>query len=93
MTGGTLLSAFGAAYEQNATGLLQIVLVASFPDAVTNVYVAVLRVRGRLRAAAGPQSGDGHRNSWPVVGVSACRLASTQLDGPFSLCNSRVACS
>lgn len=52
-TGGIFLSVLGPAYEQSATGLLQIVLIASFPDAITNVYVAFLRVRGRLTAAAG----------------------------------------
>jgi O-antigen/teichoic acid export membrane protein len=50
--GGFVLAAFGHAYEQNAAGLLRIVLLASVPDALNNVYVAVLRVRGRLATAA-----------------------------------------
>ncbi len=51
--GGTLLSAFGTAYEHHAIGLFRVVLIAAVPDAVTNVYVAVLRVQGRLATAAG----------------------------------------
>jgi O-antigen/teichoic acid export membrane protein len=50
--GGVLLSAFGPNYQAHATGLLRIVLIASIPDAITNVYVAVLRVQGRLAVAA-----------------------------------------
>jgi O-antigen/teichoic acid export membrane protein len=52
LAGGTLLSVFGPAYEQHAMELLRLVIIASIPDAVTNVYVAVLRVQGRLVAAA-----------------------------------------
>ncbi len=76
-TGGILLSVFGTAYEQHAVGLLQIVVVASFPDAITNVYVAVLRVRGRLIAAAGLNLGIAVGTlglSWallPLLGISA----------------------
>lgn len=75
--GGTMLSAFGTAYEHHAVGLLQIVLFASFPDAITNVYLAVLRVRGRLGAAAGLSMGMGVGTvglSWallPSLGISA----------------------
>jgi O-antigen/teichoic acid export membrane protein len=52
-SGGILLSAFGAAYESHAVGLLRLLLLASLPDAITNVYVAMLRVQGRLAVAAG----------------------------------------
>jgi O-antigen/teichoic acid export membrane protein len=75
--GGIMLSAFGPAYEQHALGLLRIVLLASIPDAVTNVYVAVLRVRGRLVTAAGLNLGMGAGTvalCWvllPVLGISA----------------------
>ena len=57
--GGTLLSAFGPAYEHHSVGLLQIVLLASLPDAVTNVYIAVLRVQRRLATAAALNLGMG----------------------------------
>jgi len=88
-TGGILLSAFGTAYEHHAIGLLQIVLLASFPDAITNVYVAVLRVRGRLITAAGLNLGMGAGTvglSWaflPTLGISAVGWAflAMQLSG------------
>jgi O-antigen/teichoic acid export membrane protein len=75
--GGILLSAFGPAYENHAIGLLRIVLLASIPDAVTNVYIAMLRVRRRLVAAAALNLGMGIgivALSWallPVLGISA----------------------
>ena len=75
--GGVMLSAFGATYEHHAVGLLRIVLVASIPDAINNVYVAVLRVRGRLLAAAGLNLGMGIgivTMSWillPILGINA----------------------
>ncbi len=75
--GGILLSALGPAYELQATGLLRVVLLASVFDAITNVYVAVLRVRGRLVAAAGLNLGMGIgivALSWvllPVLGIIA----------------------
>jgi O-antigen/teichoic acid export membrane protein len=57
--GGIVMSAFGPAYERHGVALLQLVLLASFPNAITNVYVSVLRVRGRLAAAAGLNVGMG----------------------------------
>jgi len=50
-TGKWILEIFGSAYSQNGTHLLWVLTLASIPDAITNLYVAVLRVRGRLRAA------------------------------------------
>jgi len=57
--GGIVLSTFGEAYQQSATGLLHVVLLAAFPDAVTNIYLAVLRVQGRLKVAAALSMGMG----------------------------------
>jgi Na+-driven multidrug efflux pump len=57
--------------------LLRVTLLASIPDAITNVYVSVLRVRGRLPVAAGLNlvMGLGIVGlSWlllPALGVSA----------------------
>ena len=87
--GGTLLSAFGPAYTHHAVWLLRITVLASIPDAVTNVYVAVLRVQGRLAAAALLNLGMGLGillTSWlllPVIGVSAvgCAFLAMQLCG------------
>lgn len=43
---------FGPDYAQHGLPLLIILTIAAVPDAVTNVYVSVLRVHGRLRHAA-----------------------------------------
>ncbi len=87
--GGLLLSAFGTAYAHHAIGLLRIVLLASFADAVTQVYVAVMRVQGRLGAAAALNLGMGVgivALSWvllPVFGITAVGWAflAMQLSG------------
>jgi O-antigen/teichoic acid export membrane protein len=49
--GEQLLRLFGPDYAQHGTHLLWVLTIASIPDAITNLYVPVLRVRGRLRAA------------------------------------------
>ena len=46
------VSIFGSAYAAHGTHLLWILAVAAIPDAITNIYAPVLRVRHRLRAAA-----------------------------------------
>jgi O-antigen/teichoic acid export membrane protein len=75
--GGTLLSLLGSDYRQHGVGLLRIVLLASIPDAIMNVYISVLRVRGRLMVAAGLSVGIGMgilALSWallPVLGINA----------------------
>ncbi len=77
IAGGWLLSIFGPAYERHGLTLLRIVLFASIPDAITNVYVSVLRVRGRLAVAASLNliMGLGILGlSWsllPILGISA----------------------
>ncbi len=47
-----ILAVFGPAYPRHGQALLALLVVSAIPDAVTNVYVTVLRVRRRLRAAA-----------------------------------------
>lgn len=47
-----ILGIFGPAYAEHSFGLLILLVVAVVPDAVTNVYVSVLRVQRRFRAAA-----------------------------------------
>ena len=87
--GAVLLSAFGPAYEHHSLGLLHVVVLAAIPDVITNVYVAVLRVQGRLRTAAGLNLGMGVgilALSWmllPVLGISAIGWAwlAMQLSG------------
>jgi O-antigen/teichoic acid export membrane protein len=46
-----ILGLFGPAYAAQGTPLLRILVVAAIPDAVTNLFVAVMRVENRLRAA------------------------------------------
>ena len=71
------MSAFGPAYEHHGVGLLRIVLIASIPDAINNVYVALLRVQGRLAVGATLNVGMGLGIvvlSWiflPSLGISA----------------------
>ncbi|HEV2029133.1 MAG TPA: oligosaccharide flippase family protein [Candidatus Dormibacteraeota bacterium] len=87
--GGVLLSAFGPAYAHHSLGLLHVVVLAAIPDVITNVYVAVLRVQGRLRTAAGLNLGMGVgilALSWmllPMLGISAVGWAwlAMQLSG------------
>jgi O-antigen/teichoic acid export membrane protein len=50
--GETILALFGPAYASNGTHLLWVLTLAAIPDAVTNLYVPVLRVRRRLHAAS-----------------------------------------
>jgi O-antigen/teichoic acid export membrane protein len=47
-----ILSLFGPGYAQHGEVLLTILIASAIPDAITNVYVAWLRVQHRLRAAA-----------------------------------------
>jgi O-antigen/teichoic acid export membrane protein len=50
--GRDLLGLFGPAYADHGYGLLVVLALSAIPDAVTNIYVTVLRVQGRLAAAA-----------------------------------------
>jgi glycogen(starch) synthase len=47
-----ILGLFGAAYARNGSTLLILLLLSTLPDAVVNIGVAVLRLRGRLVATA-----------------------------------------
>ena len=49
--GSAVLSLFGPEYEKNGIVLFYILLVSAIPDAITNIAVAALRVRGNLRIA------------------------------------------
>lgn len=50
--GRLILSMFGPSYALNGYSLLVILVASAIPDAITNVYVAMLRVRKRLAWAA-----------------------------------------
>jgi O-antigen/teichoic acid export membrane protein len=47
-----ILGLFGTSYAQHGQWLLVFMTVTAIPDAITNIYVSVLRVRGRLHEAA-----------------------------------------
>lgn len=52
VAGREILSLFGPGYAQHSLILLWVLTASAIPDAVTNLYVSVLRVQKRLRAAA-----------------------------------------
>jgi O-antigen/teichoic acid export membrane protein len=47
-----ILLVFGPSYAQHGQMLLMIFVASAVPDAITNIYVSVLRVQRRLRFAA-----------------------------------------
>lgn len=52
IAGHYILAIFGPGYPSHGVVLLMILMVAAIPDAITNIYVAVLRVRQHLRLGA-----------------------------------------
>jgi O-antigen/teichoic acid export membrane protein len=50
--GRNIMSLFGPSYAQHSLLLLRIFTFAAVPDAITNIYVSLLRVQRRLRSAA-----------------------------------------
>ena len=50
-----ILLVFGPGYAQHGLALLMIYTASAVPDAITNIYVSVLRVQRRLRFAASLQ--------------------------------------
>ena len=46
------MSLFGSSYARHGTVLLVLLVISAVPDAITNLYVSVLRVRDRLGVAA-----------------------------------------
>lgn len=51
--GAAILGLFGADYPRQGLLLLALLVLSAIPDAITNVYISMLRVRGRLWLAAG----------------------------------------
>lgn len=76
-----ILLVFGSDYAQHGLLLLRIAAVAAIPDAITNVYMSVLRVQNRLRFAALINLGMGVLTlvlAWillPIVGIAGAELA------------------
>jgi O-antigen/teichoic acid export membrane protein len=52
LLGRTILGVFGPEYAKHSFALLVVLVLAAVPDAVTNVFVATLRVHGRLKEGA-----------------------------------------
>ncbi len=55
--GPLILMGFGSAYESAGLPLLLLFAASAFPDAITNIYVGILRVEGRLRLGGWLQMG------------------------------------
>ena len=47
-----IMLVFGPGYAQHGQTLFRVYIVAAIPDAITNIYISVLRVQRRLRFAA-----------------------------------------
>ena len=50
--GRQVLGVFGSSYAANSYGLLLLFVIVAIPDAITNVYVTILRSRGQPQRAA-----------------------------------------
>ncbi len=76
-----ILSLFGPDYAQHGLLLLTILTVSAIPDAITNIYVSVLRVQKHLRWAALFNLGTGALTlvlAWillPMLGIAGAGLA------------------
>lgn len=76
-----ILLLFGPDYVQHALSLLMILTIAAVPDAITNIYVSILRVQKRLRWAALLNLGMALLSltiAWillPILGISGAGLA------------------
>jgi hypothetical protein len=76
-----VLGLFGPGYAQHSFVLLVLLVLSAVPDAITNVYVSVLRVQQRFRAAAalniGMSVGAVMLAWWllPLVGIAGAGLA------------------
>ena len=46
-----IMSFFGPSYPQHSLSLLVLLAISAAPDAITNIYVSLLRVQGRLHVA------------------------------------------
>jgi O-antigen/teichoic acid export membrane protein len=91
--GHAIMAAFGPRYARHGLTLLVILTVSAVPDAITNVYVAVLRVQQRLRHAALLNLGMAALTlalAWvllPQLGIAGAGLAwlSAQVAGSIAM--------
>lgn len=76
-----IISLFGRDYAQHGMLLLTILTISAVPDAITNIYVSVLRVQGHLRWAALFNLGMGALSlvlAWillPMLGIVGAGIA------------------
>jgi O-antigen/teichoic acid export membrane protein len=76
-----IISVFGPGYAQHGLLLLTILTVSAIPDAITNIYVSVLRVQRHLRWAAFFNLGMGSLTlvlAWillPMLGIAGAGFA------------------
>ena len=91
MAGNLVLSAFGHVYAVEGYSLLVILAISAFPDAVTSIYVSVLRVRNRLWVAAqlyGLMAVGALAMTWvllPIMGITAVGVSWLATQGAGSL--------
>jgi O-antigen/teichoic acid export membrane protein len=76
-----ILAVFGRTYAQHGLLLLTLLVLSAAPDAITNVYVSILRVQQRLRHAAALNLGMAALTlalAWvllPVLGIAGAGWA------------------
>ena len=81
VAGGLLLSIFGPSYSAHALDLLYVLVLAAIPDALTNLYVALLRLQSRFVVASTLNLGMGLGTvvlSWlllPIFGITGAGIA------------------
>lgn len=81
LLGRFVLGIYGPAYARHGGGLLLILVVSAIPDAVTNIYVSVLRVERRLAESAALNLGMAAMTlagSWillPRMGIAGAGVA------------------
>lgn len=63
-----ILALFGRAYAAQGAALLVVLVIAGIPDGATNIYISVLRVRGRMTTASALN-----------LGMAACTLVGAWL--------------
>ena len=88
-----IMAPFGPGYAHHGQFLLLLLVISAVPDAITNVYVAVLRVQQRLRHAALLNLGMAGLTlglAWvllPQLGIAGAGLAwlSAQLAGSITV--------
>jgi len=73
--GRSILGIFGSTYATHSYGILLLFAVVALPDAVTNIYVSVLRVKGEPHKAAGMN----------LVMAAVALTAAWFLMGPFGV--------